>query len=57
MISSRFYLPQPYVDELKRLSKDTGLPAAEHVRRALGEYIDRLAKDAAQKVRTVRLEG
>ena len=35
------FLPQPILSALKALSERTGLSVAEHIRRALDEYLDR----------------
>jgi len=38
----QFCLPDDLMEALRRLSKRTGAPMAEHVRRAIDEYLKKL---------------
>ncbi|MFD1709734.1 ribbon-helix-helix domain-containing protein [Ottowia sp. GY511] len=35
------FFPEPLIAALKALSKNTGLPVSEHIRRAIDEYLKR----------------
>ncbi len=39
MKRTNIFLPQPTIDKLKALSKETGLSVAELIRRAVDEYL------------------
>jgi predicted DNA-binding protein len=45
-----FYLTKAQVKRLKDLSKKTGLPVSEHVRRGIDEYIERQKKGGGKGV-------
>jgi predicted DNA-binding protein len=38
------FLPQPAISQLKALTKKTGLPVSELIRRAVDEYLERLSR-------------
>ena len=42
MKRTHIFLPDPAVAALKSLSEKTGLSVAEHIRRAIDEYLKRL---------------
>ena len=48
MKKTNLYLTEQQIAALKKLSKSTGLPSAEHVRRALDDYLQELSAQAAQ---------
>ena len=39
MKRTNYYYPEPLLEALKALSKKTGLPVAELIRRAITEYL------------------
>lgn len=41
MTRCNYFLPKPLVEALKKHAATKGTPAAEHVRRALQEYLER----------------
>lgn len=41
MKRTHIFLPEQVVDALKALSQKTGLSVAEHIRRAIDEYLKR----------------
>ena len=41
MKRTHIFLPEPVVVALKALSEKTGLSVAEHIRRAIDEYLNR----------------
>lgn len=41
MIRKDFYIPEPLVEELRRLAQERDISEAEVVRRALEEYLKR----------------
>ena len=42
MKRTHIFLPNPVISTLKALSEKTGLSVAEHIRRAIDEYLKRL---------------
>jgi metal-responsive CopG/Arc/MetJ family transcriptional regulator len=40
-----FFFPEDLIEELKELSKKTGAPMSELLRRSLKEYLDNIKKD------------
>jgi len=43
MERSQFYLPEQFLKGLDSLVKTTGLSAAEHIRRAIDEYLAKIS--------------
>jgi len=41
MIRTHIFLPDVFLKALKRLKEKTGLPIAEHIRRAIDEYLNK----------------
>lgn len=41
MIRTNVHLSDKQLDQLRALSSDTGLTVAEHIRRAIDEYLER----------------
>jgi len=39
------YLPQPQLDALRNLSKQTGISVAEHIRRAISAYLSMVGRE------------
>jgi len=39
-----FYVAKKQIEQLKVLSRKTGLPVSEHVRRAIDEYLEKKKK-------------
>jgi predicted DNA-binding protein len=39
-----FYVTKKQIEQLKVLSRKTGLPVSEHVRRAIDEYLEKKKK-------------
>jgi predicted DNA-binding protein len=39
MIRTNIFLPEPLIRRLKALSEKTGLSVAEHIRRAIDDYL------------------
>lgn len=44
-------LAEPQLDELKRISEETQISIAEHIRRAIDDYLEKLRRRKAQKVK------
>jgi predicted DNA-binding protein len=44
MIRTALFLPEPLLKALRALAKRTDLPIAEHVRRAIEQYLQQLDK-------------
>lgn len=37
-----FFYPEQLIEELRKLSKETGLPMSELIRRAISEFLERM---------------
>lgn len=49
MKRTNIHLPEQQLELLKEISEETGLTVAEHIRRAVDEYLEKRKKDANQK--------
>lgn len=51
MIKLNIYVGQKQLDALRKLKDDNGLPIAEHIRRAIDEYLERRGRGENEGVK------